>query len=126
MKAACSLPTTRSSLTRPAGSSRRPLTWPATCPGHVAPDAVASDEARIIAELGAWIGAEVLGPVADAMADQRPVAVHVMLPAAARSLLSLPLELAHVGGEPLALRGITLVWDTNGDQIGRASCRERV
>ena len=90
----------------------RYLSW------HAATDTAASDQARIIADLGAWIGAEVLGPIAGALADQSPVTVRVMLPAAARSLVSLPLELAHVGGEPLALRGITLVWDTNGDPHG--------
>ena len=88
----------------------RYLSW------HTAPDVAASDEARIIAELGAWIGAEVLGSVAGVLAEQRPVTVHVMLPEAARSLLQLPLELAHADGEPLALRDITLVWDTNGDR----------
>jgi len=39
---------------------------------HVAPDRRAGDEARIVAEVGAWIGSQVLGPVAGALARKRP------------------------------------------------------
>ena len=39
---------------------------------HVAPDRRREDEARIVGEVGAWIGSEVLGPVAGALARKRP------------------------------------------------------
>jgi hypothetical protein len=39
----------------------RYLSW------HSAPDRRAQDEARIVGEVGAWIGAEVFGPVAEAL-----------------------------------------------------------
>jgi hypothetical protein len=62
---------------------------------HVAPDRWDTDEARIVGEVGAWIGAEVLGPVADALVRQRLATVRVVVPASARSLLFRPLELGY-------------------------------
>ncbi len=78
---------------------------------HVAPDRRDTDEARIVGEVGAWIGAEVLGPVADALVLVRPATVRVVVPAQARSLLFRPLELGHAGGRPLAVQDVTLVMD---------------
>jgi hypothetical protein len=72
------------------------LTW------HVAPDRFDEDEARIVAEVGAWIGSEVLGPLAETLARARPATVRVIIPAEARALCFRPLELAHAGGRPLA------------------------
>jgi hypothetical protein len=46
---------------------------------HAAPDRRAEDEDRIVAELGTWIGSQVLGPVADALAERRPVTVRVLV-----------------------------------------------
>ncbi len=80
--------------------------------GHVAPDQRAEGEKRIVAQLGAWIGAQVFGPVGEALLSLRPATVRVVAPAspdAARLLLLRPLELAHVRGHPLALRDVTLV-----------------
>jgi hypothetical protein len=97
---------------------------------HAAPDQRAEDEARIVAEVGAWIGEKVFGPVAAAMVRERPDAVRVVVPAEpeeARSLLFRPLELAHVGGEPLSLQGVTLVMQVGGDQgAEEASTRDRL
>ena len=48
---------------------------------HVAPDRRRADEARIVGEVGAWIGTQVLGPVAAALARlarPRPVTVRVV------------------------------------------------
>ena len=82
------------------------LTW------HVASDRRVEDEARIVAEVGAWIGEQVLGPVAGAIVGVRPATVRVIVPAEpaeAQSLLFRPLELAHVEGKPLSLQDVTLV-----------------
>jgi hypothetical protein len=85
---------------------------------YAAPDQRIIDEARIVAEVGAWMGAEVLGPVAAALDSIRPATVRVVVPAepaAARGLLYYPLELAYAGGGPLALRGVTLVMQLASD-----------
>jgi len=79
---------------------------------HAAPDRWDEDEARIVGEVGAWIGAEVLGPVAEAMVKQRPATVRVVVPEEAKALLFRPLELAHVNGKPLALQDVTLVMES--------------
>lgn len=76
---------------------------------HVAPDRRLRDETRIIAEVGAWIGVEVLGPIAPALLGASPVTVRVTAPAAAQGLLFLPLELAHVQDLPLSVQGVTFV-----------------
>lgn len=47
---------------------------------HAAPDRWDEDEARIVGEVGSWIGSEVLGPVATALAKQRPATVRVVVP----------------------------------------------
>ena len=78
---------------------------------HAAPDRWDEDEARIVGEVGSWIGSEVLGPVATALAKQRPATVRVVVPEPAKALLFRPLELAHVNGKPLALQDVTLVME---------------
>jgi CHAT domain len=88
------------------------LSWQA------APDQRAEDEARIAAELGGWISAEVLGPVAPALAGSSPATVRVLLPPGAEALAFHPLELAHVNGKPLAAQDVTLVIET-GAGTGR-------
>jgi tetratricopeptide (TPR) repeat protein len=88
---------------------------------HAAPDRRAEDEDRIVAEVGQWIGAEVFGPVAAAMVAARPATVRVVVPAEpgeARALLFRPLELAHVGGRPLAVQDVTLVMQPAGELDG--------
>jgi tetratricopeptide (TPR) repeat protein len=81
---------------------------------NVTPDQRARDETRIASELGTWLGAHVLGPVAAALAGAAPVTVRVVLPQDAAWLAFRPLELAHAGGEPLAAQDVTLVMDTGG------------
>jgi tetratricopeptide (TPR) repeat protein len=79
---------------------------------HCAPDRRAEDEARIVGEVGAWIGTEVLGPaVAAALARRHPVTVRVVVPPEAEELLYRPLELAHANGKPLAVQDVTLVME---------------
>ena len=93
----------------------------ADLPGYLnwraAPDRRAEDEARIVAEVGAWVGAPVLGRVGTAMLRARPATVRLRVPRApetARDLLFKPLELAQVGDRPLGLSGVTLVRETAG------------
>ena len=82
---------------------------------RVAPDKRIQDEARIVCAVGEWIGAEVLGPLAAALVEvarAQPATVRVMVPSEpveARSLLFWPLELARVGGKPLAVQDVTLI-----------------
>jgi hypothetical protein len=78
-----------------------------------APDRRVQDEAAIVAELGEWIGAAVFGAIAGALVQARPVTVRVVVPAGAEELLARPLELAHVGGKPLAVQDVTLVMETD-------------
>jgi tetratricopeptide (TPR) repeat protein len=92
------------------------LSWQA------APDRQVRDEARIVAGLGEWIGSAVFGTIVAAMKRARPVTVRVTVPAGAEELLARPLELAHVGGKPLAEQDVTLVMETDrGDRAGGAS-----
>jgi len=82
---------------------------------HAAPDRQEEDEARLVQEVGEWAGERVLGPAGPAiLAQGTPVTVQVVLSAnqpAAESLQYLPLELAHVYGQPLALRDVSLVFE---------------
>jgi tetratricopeptide (TPR) repeat protein len=87
---------------------------------YAAPDRYAEDEARIVAEVGQWIGSEVFGSVAEALArvaKRTPVTVRVVVPGEAKALLFRPLELAHAGGRPLAVQDVTLVMQTSGDDF---------
>ncbi len=86
---------------------------------HVAPDQWVEDEARVVADVGEWIGGQVFGPVADAMVAARPTTVRVVVPeepAEARALLFRPLELAYVGGRPLAVQDVTLIMQHAGEE----------
>jgi tetratricopeptide (TPR) repeat protein len=80
---------------------------------NAAPDRQVADEARMVSEAGAWAGRVLLGEqVAAAIARAAPVTVRVMVPEQLESVLTWPLELAHVDGRPLAARGdVTLVYD---------------
>jgi hypothetical protein len=71
--------------------------------------AVDGDEARLVAELGAWAGTALLG---ERIVKAAPVTVRVTADFAARW----PLELAHVAGMPLAARGdVSLVYAPAGE-----------
>jgi hypothetical protein len=83
---------------------------------HVIPDQRDADEARIIHELGEWIGAHVLGPVAAALVNRRPVAVLLVVPDGAQELLDRPLELGWANGRPIAVQQVTLVRNLPGAQ----------
>jgi hypothetical protein len=78
---------------------------------HMAPDRTAEDEARILDEVGAWIGSQVLGPISDALVERRPATVRVVVPPGAEALLFRPLELAHADGKPLSVQDVTFVME---------------
>jgi hypothetical protein len=94
---------------------------------HVAPDRRSIDEARIVSEVGEWIAAQVLGPVAGELvrrARRRHVTVQVIVPDAASELLVAPLELAYVGGKPLAVQDVTLVMQTGSAEADEPDAEE--
>ena len=99
---------------------------------HVAPDRRGIDDTTIVAEVGAWITEQVLGPIADELAKRarkRPVTVAVVAPAEATDLLLRPLQLAHVNGTPLAGQDVTLVMqpdDPGADDASEHRDRLRV
>jgi Tfp pilus assembly protein PilF len=91
---------------------------------HAAPDRYAQEEARIVAGVGEWIGSEVFGPVAEALADKAkraPVTVNVAVPAGKEALLFQPLELAHVHGRPLTVQDVTLVMQIVGQDFAEGT-----
>jgi hypothetical protein len=73
-----------------------------------------ASEARLVGQVGGWVGEQVLGAVGRAMVEAAPVTVRVRVPAEADWLVARPLELAHVGGVPLVLQGVTLVFEPVG------------
>ncbi|GII02887.1 CHAT domain-containing protein [Planobispora takensis] len=81
---------------------------------NAAPDRRIEAEAELLAQVGDWIGAEVLGAVGPALVGARPSAVRVVLPPEAGVLAFRPLELARVDGVPLALHNVPLVMCGNG------------
>jgi hypothetical protein len=94
---------------------------------HMAPDRRVEDEARIVNEVGAWTGSQVLGPIADALVKRRPATVRVVVPPGAEVLLFRPLELAHAGGKPLSVQDVTFVMEAGtSDRPNPAPVGERL
>ena len=77
-----------------------------------------ASEAALVAEAGRWIGQRVFGAVGLALAERAPAVVRVVVPGAARVVAFRPLELAMVGGRPLAAQGVTLVMQVAGRPAG--------
>jgi hypothetical protein len=76
-------------------------------------------EEETLAELGAWMGANVFGRVGEKLLTykQRPArVVLVRVPTAAQELLFRPLELAHLGGRPLVERGFRFIYTLAGTE----------
>lgn len=70
-----------------------------------APDKWLEDQARLIRQVGSWVGEEALGRVGDRIAKfSTPVAVRVVVPPEASGLLYRPWEIALVGDKHLAMR----------------------
>ncbi len=89
---------------------------------HAAPDRWRADHARLLEDFGCWLGANVLGKaIGDKLrAPGVSLTLRVEVPKPAAGLLTIPLELAHAGGEPLALGGISLVSLVKGEGDGTA------
>lgn len=85
----------------------------------VSPDKRPAEEPRILAELGAWIGRRVLGPLGEKILEAgTPAVVRVVIrgdarqPAeVSRAVMFRPLELAHARAKPLALQDVSLVFE---------------
>src|SRR5689334_2160996 len=92
------------------------------------PDRRVESEAAWIDRLGRWIGERILGPsVCVAIASRAPVTVRVRVPEEIGFLLYAPLELAYVGGQPLARRGdVSLVFDVGGTASPHAAVADRL
>jgi hypothetical protein len=83
-----------------------------------APDKRDQDERRLLQEVGAWIGETVLGSgIGEKILGHGfpPIVVRVVVPAQAEQLLVMPLEIAHARGRPLALQGVSLVFEAPPD-----------
>ena len=85
---------------------------------YAAPDKRDADERRLLQEVGAWIGANVLGSgiCEKILAHGFPPAIvrAIVPPTAAERLLVMPLEMAHARGKPLALQEVSLVFEISG------------
>src|SRR5215469_2697871 len=89
---------------------------PAYLTHYAAPDRRDEDERRLLQEVGAWIGETVLGPIGEKILGHGfpPIVVRVVVPEHAEQLLVMPLEIAHARGKPLALQGVSLVFEAPG------------
>jgi hypothetical protein len=89
------------------------------------PDRRLASEAELVDRVGRWVGRRVLGEsIGEALVDAGPVVVEVVLPEDADFLLYRPLELAHVGGVPLAVQDVSLVFQVEGET--RAAAKDPV
>ncbi len=80
---------------------------------YSSPDKRIEDQERLLDEMSGWIGSNVLGNVADRLAECRvPTVVRILVPPEASGLTYLPLELARIGDRPIALQDISLVFET--------------
>jgi tetratricopeptide (TPR) repeat protein len=89
-----------------------------------APDRRDEDERRLLQEVGAWIGETVLGPVIGEKIlghSFPPIVIRVVVTAQAEQLLVMPLEIAHARGKPLALQGVSLVFEAPGTAPPKAA-----
>ncbi|WP_322763236.1 CHAT domain-containing protein, partial [Frankia sp. Cr2] len=92
---------------------------------HVDPQHRLAGETTLVEQVGAWVGAELLGPTIGAViADWAPVTVTVQVPETLAVLPLWPWELAHAGTappRPLALQDVAFVYDiTSGGSAGHA------
>jgi tetratricopeptide (TPR) repeat protein len=82
---------------------------------HAAPDRRREDEARLVRQVGEWMGREFYGPIGDKILDAgTPAIVRVLVPEEASGLLYRPWELGYVQGQPLALQDVTLIFEVPG------------
>ena len=91
---------------------------------YAAPDKRDADERRLLEEVGAWFGATVLGlTIGEKILAHEfpPIVVRVAVPQEAERLLVMPLEIAHARGKPLALQGVSLVFEIRGETTPAAA-----
>jgi hypothetical protein len=94
---------------------------------NAVPDRRSAHEAELVAGVGEWVGARVLGPVGAALARaRRPVRLEV--PAGSAAVLGyLPWELARVGGRTLAEHRVSFVIDQQPRRpLDKAAVGERL
>ena len=70
------------------------------------------DASQVIAEVGNWVAENMFGRIGPALAQRAPCEVLITIPG--DSEVSMPLELARVGGRTLAEQGVSLVIDVAG------------
>jgi hypothetical protein len=81
------------------------------------PDKWLDDQARLIRQVGSWIGKEALGRVGERIAKfSTPVTIRVLVPSEASGLLYLPWEIALAGDKPLSIRNVSLVFEIKGEK----------
>ncbi len=84
-------------------------------PSHLAQSAH-GDEARLVKQVGEWMGTNFYGPIGEKILDEgTPAVVRVKVPAEASGLLYRPWELGYVRGKPLALQDVSLVFEVIGE-----------
>jgi tetratricopeptide (TPR) repeat protein len=94
---------------------------------NAVPDRRSAHEAELVAGVGEWVGAKVLGPVGTALAEGRgPVLLEV--PAGSAAVLGYaPWELARVGGRTLAEHRVSFVIDQQPRRpLDKAAVGERL
>ena len=88
-------------------------------PGYLhhlaAPDQEEEDNRRNLGRFGNWLTPRVFGPIMAAMAERAPVTVQVRVPRNADHLVLRPFEAARIGNRPLALAGVSLVFEVADD-----------
>ncbi|MFE5718736.1 Clp protease N-terminal domain-containing protein [Streptomyces erythrochromogenes] len=88
---------------------------------RAAPDDREAAEADLVADLGDWMGRELLGPVGPALLALAPVTVRVTTADDDDLLSHLPLDAARLDGLPLAAHRVSLVFtapDARGNPLG--------
>jgi tetratricopeptide (TPR) repeat protein len=91
------------------------LDLPSHLARHSAPDRRREDEARLVRQVGEWMGRHFYGSIGDKILDAgTPAIVRVQVPEEAAGLLYRPWELGYVQGQPLALQDVTLIFEVPG------------
>jgi tetratricopeptide (TPR) repeat protein len=108
------------------------LDLPAYLAMHAAPDRRREDEARLVRQVGEWMGRHFYGAIGDKILDAgTPAIVHVQIPAQpteAAGLLYRPWELGYVQGQPLAVQDVSLIFEVQGESaaVKRVPVGERL
>ena len=108
------------------------LDLPAYLAMHAAPDRRREDEARLVRQVGEWMGRHFYGAMGDKILDAgTPAIVHVQIPAQtaeAAGLLYRPWELGYVQGQPLAVQDVSLIFEVQGEsaRVKRVPVGERL